>query len=134
MGENASTSEVEDVIASHEEISHASVYGVEIPGTEGRAGMTSIKASKTHENFNFNKIREMLNEHLPKYAIPLFIRFLSELPTTSTFKIQKSNMKKIGFDITKTSDPIYVRLPNDSEYVLLTEEIYKKILREDYRF
>ncbi|KKL74429.1 hypothetical protein LCGC14_2064950 [marine sediment metagenome] len=77
-----STTEVEDVIASHEEISHASVYGVKIPGTEGRAGMTSIKAAVTHEEFNFNKLQEILKEHLPLYAIPKFIRFLSELPTT----------------------------------------------------
>ncbi len=43
-------------------------------------------------------------------------------------------MKKIGFDITETSDPIYVQIPNNSEYALLTEEIYKKILSEEYRF
>ncbi|KKM86763.1 hypothetical protein LCGC14_1275780 [marine sediment metagenome] len=47
-----STTEVEDIIASYEEISHPSVYGIEIPGTEGRAGMTSIKPAVTHEEFN----------------------------------------------------------------------------------
>ncbi|KKL74430.1 hypothetical protein LCGC14_2064960 [marine sediment metagenome] len=43
-------------------------------------------------------------------------------------------MKKVGFDIKKTSDPIYVLLPNNSEYVRLTEGIYMNIINKEYRF
>ncbi len=78
-----------------------------------------------------DKIPKAILENLPKYAIPLFIRFLSELSTTSTFKIQKSNMKKVGFDITKTKDPIYVLLPKSSEFTLLN---VSDIIKEEYRF
>lgn len=133
-GENVSTSEVEDVMSSFEEVDHSSVYGVQIPGTEGRAGMASIFSNKKHELFKFNGLIEVLNRNLPKYAIPLFLRFLSELSTTSTFKIPKSNMKKDGFNINKTVDPIYVLLPGSSEYTLLTEKIYSDIIKEEYRF
>ncbi len=133
-GENVSTSEVEDVISSFEEVDHSSVYGVKVPGTEGRAGLASIFSKKNHKDFNFNGMKDVLNENLPKYAIPLFVRFLSELPTTSTFKIQKSKMKKVGFDISKTSDPLYVLLPNSSEYTLISEKIYSDITNEKYRF
>jgi len=133
-GENVSTSEVEDVISSFEEVDHSSVYGVQIPGTEGRAGMASIFSKKKHDEFDFNKIIKILKKNLPKYAIPLFIRFLSKLPTTSTFKIQKSDMKEVGFDIGKTNDPIYVILPDSSEYKLLTDEIHSNIINEKYRF
>lgn len=31
-------------------------------------------------------------------------------------------------------EPIYIQLLNNSEYVLLTKEVYKKILSEGYRF
>ncbi|MFX1524255.1 MAG: long-chain-acyl-CoA synthetase, partial [Promethearchaeota archaeon] len=110
-GENVSTSEVEDVISSLEEIEHSSVYGVLIPNTEGRAGMASIISTKNHKEFNFNELMKVVNENLPKYAIPLFIRFLPELSTTDTHKIPKSDMKKVGFNIGKTEDPIYVLLP-----------------------
>ncbi|MFW9880786.1 MAG: AMP-binding protein [Candidatus Thorarchaeota archaeon] len=133
-GENISTSEVEDVISTLVEVEHSSVYGVLIPGTEGRAGMVSIFSNKNHKEFNFNGLVKVLNENLPKYAIPLFVRFLSELSTTNTYKIPKSDMKKVGFNIRKTEDPIYVLLPNTSEYTLLTEEIHSNIMNEKYRF
>lgn len=133
-GENVSTSEVEDIISSFEEVEHSSVYGVQIPGTEGRAGMASIFSNKPHKKFNFNEFTKVVNENLPKYAIPLFVRFLSKLSTTDTYKILKSEMKKIGFDIRKTDDPIYVLLPNSSDYTLLTEKIYLDIVNKNYRF
>jgi len=133
-GENVSTSEVEDVLASFEEINHSSVYGVEIPSTNGRAGMASIIATKAHTEFNFKNLFEILQTDLPRYAIPKFIRFLSELSTTSTFKIRKSDMKKEGFNIHKTEDPIYAYLPENSGYTLLTEDIYDKIMKGKYRY
>ena len=133
-GENVSTSEVEDVISSLEQIDHSSVYGIEIPGTDGKAGMASIAATTDHGNFDLNELLKILQKNLPPYAIPIFLRFLSQLKTTSTFKIQKSDMKKVGFDITKTKDPIYVLLPKSSEYTLLTDEIYNDINLGKYRF
>ena len=133
-GENVSTTELEDLISSFEEIEHSSVYGVEIPGCEGRAGMASILASVKVEKFDFNNFLSTLKENLPKYAIPIFVRFLSELNTTSTYKIQKFDMKKIGFNIKKTNNPIYVYLPGTHKYTLLTERIYENILNGKYRF
>lgn len=132
-GENVSTSEIEDIIVSFEEVDHASVYGIEIPGTEGRAGMVSIMATVDHKEFNFESFLTTLKENLPPYAIPKFIRFLAELSTTSTYKIQKFDMKKVGFDINKTSDPVYVLLPESTNYTLLIQEIYKNILNSKYR-
>ena len=133
-GENVSTSEVEDVISSFEEVEHSSVYGILIPNTEGRAGMASIISNKNHKEFNFDGLKKVVNENLPKYAIPLFIRFLDELSTTDTYKIPKSDMKKVGFDIGKTEDSIYVLLPDSTDYTLLTEEIYSDVMNEKYRF
>jgi len=133
-GNNVSTTEVEDLISSFEEIDHTSVYGIGIPGCEGRAGMASILATVEHEKFDFNNFVKTLQDNLPNYAIPVFIQFLSELNTTSTYKIQKYDMKKIGFNIKKTNDPIYVYLPGSSIYTLLTERIYENILNRKYRF
>jgi citronellyl-CoA synthetase len=133
-GENVSTTEVEEVISSFESIEHTSVYGVEIPGTEGRAGMASIIATTTHEEFNFASFLKVLQNNLPKYAIPIFIRFLSELSTTSTYKIQKFDKKKVGFNITKTNDPVYVLLPKTSNYTRISKEIYENLLNEKYKF
>lgn len=133
-GENVSTSEVEDVISSFKGIKHVSVYGVEISGTEGRAGMSSIITKQNDTEFDFNNFLNMLKRNLPPYAIPKFIRFLSELSTTGTYKIQKSEMKDVGYDIRKINDQIYVLLPGSSEYILLTEKIYNNIIGKSYRF
>ena len=133
-GENVSTSEVEDVISSFEEIEHSSVYGVEIPGTDGKAGMASIATTVDHKNFDLIELLKIMQKNIPPYAIPIFIRFLSQLKTTSTFKIQKSDMKKIGFDITETEDPIYILLPKSSEYILLTDEVLNELNLGKYRF
>jgi len=133
-GENVSTTEVEALISSFEDIDHTSVYGVEIPGCEGRAGMASILTEVKHEKFDFNNFLRTLQDNLPTYTIPIFIRFLSELNTTSTYKIQKYDMKKLGFNIKKTNNPIYVYLPGSTKYTLLTEKVYEDILKERFRF
>ena len=133
-GENVSTSEVEDILSSFEQIEHSSVYGVKIPGTNGRAGMASIITTKSCENFDFDGLLSVLKTNLPSYAIPKFIRFLCELSTTSTFKIRKAKMKEVGFDINKITDPIYILLPNSKGYTLLSEITYTNIEKSKYRF
>jgi citronellyl-CoA synthetase len=133
-GENVSTFEVENIINSFENIEIATVYGVEIPNTDGRAGMVSLLTSFEHDHFAFNKFLKYLKNNLPQYAIPKFVCFLSGFSTTSTYKIQKFELKKRGYNINKIHDPIYVLLPKTSEYTLLTEKIYEKILNGEYSF
>jgi citronellyl-CoA synthetase len=96
--------------------------------------MASILATVKHDKFDFNNFGKALQDNLPNYALPIFLRFLSELNTTSTYKIQKYDMKKIGFNIKKTNNPIYVYLPGSSKYTLLTEDIFENILEGKYRF
>ena len=133
-GENVSTTEVEDVISLSDQIKLSSVYGVQIPGTEGRAGMASVISYTNHNDFKFEIFLGLLQKNLPKYMIPKFIRFLYEFSTTSTLKIQKSQLLRDGFDITKISNPIYVLLPNTSEYIPLTNDIFQDIMNKKYRF
>ena len=134
-GENVSTEEVEAVINEFGQVDMSCVYGVLLPNTEGRAGMVSLVTnSHSNEDFNFPDFYSMLQEKLPEYAIPKFIRFAPEFNTTATLKIQKGGLKRDGYDITKLTDPLYVLLPNNSGYTLLTEEIYTQILNAGYNF
>jgi len=134
-GENVSTEEVESVVNLFEQISSSTAYGVQIPNTEGRAGMTSIITnSNSAENFDFRSFIELLKKFLPEYAVPKFIRFTEKFDTTATLKIQKGGLKKEGYNLTKLNDPIYVLLPNASDYTLLTKEVYTKILKAGYNF
>ena len=96
--------------------------------------MVSILATTAHKDFDFASFLKVLQNNLPKYAIPIFIRFLSELSTTSTYKIQKYDMKKVGFNVKETNNPIYVNLPKSNKFSLLTEEIYDNIMNNKYKF
>jgi len=132
-GENVSTEEVESVINMFEQIDMCSVYGVLIPHTEGRAGMVSIH-KRNSEEFDFKGFLSFVQKYLPHYAVPKFIRFITEFSFTATHKIQKVKLKKEGFNINELNDPLFVLLPESSEYVPLTKEIYQAISEGKYRF
>lgn len=133
-GENVSTTEVEEVVNSFEQVSGSTVYGVTIPGADGRAGMASIISHISVEEFGFDRFSKSLIESLPHYAVPKFVRVHSELETTATFKPKKYNLQKDGFDPDKVDDPVYVLLPDESNYRPMTKEIHQGILNGKYRF
>ena len=132
-GENISTEEVETVINVFEQIDMCSVYGVLIPRTEGRAGMVSAH-KKNDDKFDFKSFLGYLQQFLPSYAIPKFIRFVDKFNFTATLKIQKMKLKKEGYNIYEINDEIYLLLPNSSEYIPLNEEIYQGISEGKYLF
>jgi len=126
-GHNVSTTEVENMFNNFEQVSLSTVYGVKIPGTDGRAGMASFAPEINIENFDFKGLANYLLDNLPPYGVPIFLRVKSELATTSTFKVKKSLLKKEGFDIDAIDDALYVMLPHESDYIPLTKELYEDI-------
>ena len=70
-GENVATIEIENVISKYLNSSETVVYGVEIPGEEGKAGMAAILANKS---INIPGLSKYIANNLPLYARPLFIR------------------------------------------------------------
>ncbi|MFX0081666.1 MAG: long-chain-acyl-CoA synthetase [Candidatus Hodarchaeota archaeon] len=132
-GENVSTEEVEAVINGFDLIDMCCVYGVLIPYTEGRAGMMSIHKS-FDEEIDFKTFLSFLQKYLPNYAIPKFIRIIDEFSFTATHKIQKIKLKAEGYNINEIKDPLFVLLPNSSQYVSLTNEIYQEILEGKHPF
>ncbi len=94
-GENVATSEVSAVLAGFPGILHAIVYGVAVPGAEGRAGMAAITASTP---LDLSALRVYLGERLPAYARPLFLRLQTAIEVTGTFKYRKADLVREGFD------------------------------------
>ena len=74
-GHNMSTTEVERIFSTHEQVDMPSAYGVKIPGTDGRAGMAAFTAMVPVEKFDFKRLAEILIENLPTYGVPIFLRF-----------------------------------------------------------
>ena len=79
-GENVSTVEVESVISSVLEQTDSVVYGVDIPGVEGKAGMAAIVEDVA--KFDLEKFLKRMKAELPIYAIPLFIRLVATIDLT----------------------------------------------------
>ena len=131
---NISTSEVEKIINNFDQVLFSTVYGVQIPGTDGRAGMAAIVPSIAIEEFDLKGLGDNLKQNLPPYSVPIFLRFKSKLATTATFKLKKIKLKKDSFDFEKIDDPMYVLLPGESEYVPLIKEIYENIQNQKYEF
>ncbi len=133
-GENVSTTEIEKVANTFPQVSLSSVYGVVMPGGDGRAGMIAIIPECDIEQFDFNGIAGHFQRALPSYAVPKFLRLNAELECTPTHKIKKFDLKKEGFDPGDVTDSLYVLLPGESEYKPLTAEIYAEIREGKYRF
>lgn len=133
-GENVSTTEVEMMLEELADIQEAIVYGVEIPNTNGRAGMASIKLGCDLSEVDFTQVLSQLKNLLPHYAIPVFLTINSEVEVTGTFKHLKGPLKERGYDLTKNDEPVYVWLPNTDAYQRLTSELQQRINMGDYRY
>jgi len=133
-GENVSTNEVEKVINTFPQVSESSVYGVLIPGTEGRVGMASVIPFTKPEEFDLKGFADLIRGALPGYAVPRFLRFKTEFETTGTHKIKKNVLWDEGFTLEKIADPLFVMLPERSEFEPLTKELYEAILDGAYPF
>uniref|UniRef100_A0A8D0R3H6 long-chain-fatty-acid--CoA ligase n=2 Tax=Sus scrofa TaxID=9823 RepID=A0A8D0R3H6_PIG len=72
-GENVATTEVADVVGMVDFVQEVNVYGVSVPGHEGRIGMASIKMKENHE-FDGKKLFKHVADYLPNYARPRFLR------------------------------------------------------------
>ncbi len=136
-GENVSTTEVENIMCGHPTLQDAVVYGVEIPNTNGRAGMASLTPHEGHAEAELDiaGLFAHIKRELPAYAIPVFLRLRQAMETTGTFKYQKNNLKKEGFDPAQVGgESLYVMLPGGNGYEPLTAEIYANIQAGKYRF
>lgn len=126
-GENVATTEVTETLGLVDFIQEVNVYGVEVPGNEGRAGMAAMIV-RPGLTFDGKKFFEHTLRDLPAYARPLFIRLQEVMEMTSTFKQQKFQLVQSGFNPSTISDPLYVLDYQQQSYVPLTDSIYQSIL------
>ena len=134
-GENVSTTEVENILLRHRQISEAVAYGVQIHDTHGRAGMAAITPAESLATLDFTELLAFARQHMPACAVPLFLRVKVKMQTTGTFKYQKTRLKDEAFDPHRTGvDPIYAWLPGTATYVQVTEQVLKDIHGGRYRY
>lgn len=129
-GENVSTGEVAAALGAVEGVVEANVYGVAVPGADGRAGMASLVVG---EGFDIAHLQQAADAHLPPYARPVFVRLQPEMETTGTFKYRKIDLVDDGFDPERIADPVYFRDPSQG-YVRVDRALYQSIINGDVRF
>jgi fatty-acyl-CoA synthase len=129
-GENVSTTEVEAAIAACPGVEDAVVYGVAVPGADGRAGMAALVADR---DFELATLQSCLADRLPEYARPVFLRLCPKIATTGTFKPQKQALAREGFDPAAITDALYVYDRACRAFAPLDAETYRLIQRNEMR-
>nr|XP_054769942.1 long-chain fatty acid transport protein 1-like [Lytechinus pictus] len=124
-GENVSTTEVETIISKTIGLNDTVVYGVEVPGSEGRAGMAAIV--DPNGSLNIPDLYTLLKGNLPGYAIPLFIRIVTKVDTTGTYKLKKVEIRKEAYDINTIKDRLYYLNARAGHYEELTPSAHQDI-------
>ncbi|XP_076983968.1 long-chain fatty acid transport protein 2 [Tamandua tetradactyla] len=125
-GENVATTEVADIMGVVDFIQEVNVYGVPVPGHEGRIGMASIKLKEDHE-FDGKKLFVHVTDYLPSYARPRFVRIQDTIEITGTFKHRKVTLVQEGFEPAVIKDALYFLDDKAKMYVPMTEDMYNAI-------
>ncbi|MDB2509106.1 long-chain-acyl-CoA synthetase [Pseudomonadales bacterium] len=125
--ENVSTNEVGEIINGFDQIKFCNVYGVEIPGTDGRAGMAAVTLQDGVSELDVDAFSTFLRSELPAYAVPLFVRIQPDIDVTGTFKMVKGDLRKQAYDIRSFDDTVYALLPGSDRYAAFDLAMLEKI-------
>jgi fatty-acyl-CoA synthase len=123
-GENVATSEVSHAMTESAGVVEANVYGVTVPRADGRSGMAALVID---DRFDLAAFRAHLDARLPVYARPLFLRILSEMAVTTTFKHKKGELARAGYDPSLTDDALYFNDAERGAFVRLDQALYESI-------
>ncbi len=128
-GENVSTAEVEQRLADGPGVKEVIAYGVPVPGHDGKAGMVALIVDG---KFTARPFADWVDQELPVYARPAFVRVIKSADTTGTFKYRKMDLVADGFDPARVDGPVYVR-GGKSGYTKLSETALQTILNGEHR-
>lgn len=122
-GENVSTNEVAEILNGAWGVLESNVYGVQVPNTDGRAGMAAINVD---EAFDLEAFAGFVATHLAAFQRPIFLRVLQGgMQVTGTLKHQKGDYRNDGFDPSVICDPLYFFL--NSNYVPIDTKLHAKL-------
>ena len=124
--ENVSTNEVAEALADYPGLEILTIYGVTVPGHEGRAGMAAIVMQPGFD-FDPEVFYALASRRLPAYAVPLFVRLSPAAVMTTTFKLRRVDLQRQGYDPANFSDPLFVRDDDAARYVPYSEAALRRL-------
>jgi crotonobetaine/carnitine-CoA ligase len=93
-GENISSFEVEQVVTSHPAIANAAVFPVNSDLAEDEV-MVSV-VLRDGAQLSPEQLLDYCQPRMPYFAVPRFVDFVAELPTTENGKVQKFKLRTLG--------------------------------------
>ncbi|XP_017345575.1 long-chain fatty acid transport protein 6 [Ictalurus punctatus] len=126
-GENVATTEVSEVLGCLEFLQDVNVYGVTVPGYEGKAGMAAVVLKEGRE-LDGESLYNHLVQNLPTYAWPWFLRVQTFLDVTETFKQQKKKLVEDGFCPQAVQAPLYFLDSSKKTYIPLSQSVYDDVV------
>ncbi|XP_023840461.1 long-chain fatty acid transport protein 6 [Salvelinus sp. IW2-2015] len=126
-GENVATTEVSEILGSLDFLQEVNVYGVTVPGYEGRAGMAAV-VLKMDQKLDGKKLYNHLVQSLPAYSWPWFLRIQTSIDVTETFKQQKRKLVLEGFSPDAVQESLYFLDLSQRDYVPLTQSLHDDIV------
>jgi fatty-acyl-CoA synthase len=95
-----------------------------VPGTDGRAGMAALVVD---ERFEIEEFRRVATSSLPGYARPVFLRLLTTLVATGTFKPKKQDFINQGFDPELVGAYLYFDDVRVGRYVRIDADLHAQL-------
>jgi fatty-acyl-CoA synthase len=130
-GENVSTLQVEEVLIATAGVKEVCVFGVAVPGRDGKAGMACVVLNDPDAPVPWTDMAIAMGM-LERYARPLFCRVAKAIPTTTTFKYQKARLAKEGIDPHLCPEPIFL-LDDPSSPTRIDDAVLAGIVRGEYK-
>ncbi len=124
--ENVSTQEVADALGDLPGLELINIYGVQVPGHEGRAGMAAV-LMQPGQAFDADALYALTQERLPRYAAPLFVRVSAAADLTTTFKLRKVDLQRQGYCPQACQDPLYLRDEQAGTYRPYSAELLQRL-------
>ncbi|WP_110972592.1 long-chain-acyl-CoA synthetase [Pseudomonas huaxiensis] len=124
--ENVSTQEVADALGDLPGLELINIYGVQVPGHEGRAGMAAV-LMQAGQVFDPAALYALSEARLPRYAAPLFVRVSAAADLTSTFKLRKVDLQRQGYCPAACHDPLYIRDEQSGTYQPYSQALLQRL-------
>jgi acyl-CoA synthetase (AMP-forming)/AMP-acid ligase II len=90
-GENVFPGEVEDLLAGHDAVAEAAVFGVEDADFGQR--LKAVIVVREGHDLEVDEVKRFVKSNLAGYKVPRDVDFVDELPRTSTGKVLKRELK-----------------------------------------
>ena len=91
-GENVFPQEVEDLLAGHEKVAEAAVFGVDDEQFGQR--LKAVIVTKGSAELTEDEVKKYVKSNLAGYKVPRDVEFIDELPRNATGKVLKRELRE----------------------------------------